>query len=111
MNLLNIFTKKNIQDIFDKISKRIPLFFQVDKPSSSEEVPYEWFHILDTKELEEDLYDIKENVVLDTTEYDKNYEYSIAFLDGTPSMSITNAYDEEEELTNNGDLLIEILEE
>lgn len=108
MNPLNLFTRQNILDIFEKFKKRKPIFLQEKKPLSSEEKPYVWFQILDTVEIEQDVFDT-ESVLLDTIEYTPDYKFNLAFFDETPSMSITNAVETEKELEDDDDILIEVL--
>ena len=110
MNPLNIFTRNNIDYIFSKLKKCKSIFLQEKRPPSSEPYPYVWFQILDTTIPDGDPYYDTESVLLDTTEYTSEYKYGLAFFDGTPTMSLTNAKETESEMKDKDDLLIEIIE-
>lgn len=109
INPLNLLTRKNIDFIFSRLKKCKPIFLQEKRPSS-EEHPYVWFQILDTTILDGDHYYDTESVLLDTTEYTSEYKYGIAFFDGTPTMSLTNAKESVSDMEDKDDLLIEIIE-
>lgn len=109
MNPLNIFSRKDFKDILFSIKNRMPFFLQETRPSLTIDYPYHWVQILDSTIVKD--YEFAESVLLNTVEYNKDYEYTLSFNDGSTPLSVTNLKNTEEELTNKSDLLIEILED
>ena len=107
MNPLNIFNRKNIEDILYKISIRIPFFLKEEVPHKINKVeyPYHWYQILDTTEINDP--NIAESVLLDTIEYNPSNDYAVDTGDG--KMSLDNFKNSEEELEDANDVFVEIL--